>query len=128
MFPVEKQGSDISHGKINDMDDALFNLDSTNQQLPKNDSSHRHSLASETEIDRIRSTFANTEITAQDERKLFIENTLGREVSSLREILSHEVPRVIYGLNDIIIAAQSSKANGGSSWDDREEETWIDKL
>lgn len=110
------------------MDDALFNLDSTDQQPPKNDSSHLHIRASETEIDRIRTTFANTKITAQDERKLFIENTLGREVSSLREILSHEVPRVIYRLNDIIIATQSSKASGRSAWDDREEETWIDKL
>lgn len=57
-----------------------------------------------------------------------IQGTLGREISSLRAVLSHEASRIFYGLNDIILAAKSSTVNERSAWDDREDDTRIDKL
>lgn len=110
------------------MDDALFELHSTAPSASAANRASKYDPISEEEIEKIRSAFANANIIDQEKRQHFIQSTLGREISSLSAVLSHEVPRIIYGLNDIIFAAKSSTANERSAWDDREEDTWIDKL
>lgn len=110
------------------MDDALFELDSTAPSASAANRASKYDPISEEEIEKIRSAFAKANIIDQEKRQRFIQSTLGREVSSLSAVLSHEVPRIIYGLNDIIFAAKFSTANERSAWDDREEDTWIDKL
>lgn len=110
------------------MDNVLFNLDSTSHSTSTRETENKRDWISTEEISKIRSAFTKAGINDQEKRQDFVQRTLGREISSLREVLGHEVPRVIYGIHDIIFAAKSSAGNERSAWDERDEDTWIDKL
>lgn len=108
--------------------DALFDLEGAKPELSKSETQIAYEPITSVEVEKIRSAFSDAKIRGQDERKNIIEESVGREVKSLKHLLGHEVPRVIYALNDLILASRGPKVNDRSAWDDREEDTWIDKL
>ena len=110
------------------MDETLFDFTGIAGQANKSDTVGKSSRVSEEDISRVRSRFIDADIVDQNERKYFVERTLEREVSSLRDLLVGEIPRVIYALNEKILATKSKSIGQRSAWDEREEDTWIDKL
>lgn len=83
-------------------------------------------LASDVQLSQIRNALERAGINNQQKRKLLVEAAIGRQVASLRELKSIEVRAVIYRVNDQL--ASLKPESGKSDWDDREEDTWIDKL
>lgn len=75
------------------------------------------------QVREIREAFEDAGIAGQGARKSLIESVVMRDVASLRELRAVEARRVIQRIND----TGKPKAQG-SSWDTREEDTWIDKL
>jgi DNA polymerase-3 subunit epsilon len=78
------------------------------------------------QIAQIRDAFAQAGVTDQAERKSIIESCVFRDVASVREVRADEVRRILQRIAQRVAAA--SRPVGGSAWDDREEDTWIDKL
>lgn len=74
---------------------------------------------------QIREAFQESGIQGQGERKALIESVVVREVASLRELRAVEAKRVLLRIKDIGAAKPISV---GSAWDNRDEDTWIDKL
>lgn len=104
---------------MNDNDQFLFDMEE-----PKEDA-FAPSPITNNQITQIRQAFEAAGIESQDSRKTLIESCTFREVASIRELHSHEVRRIITRIQ------ASGAAKGvvtGSAWDNREEDTWIDKL
>lgn len=77
------------------------------------------------QVQAIRGAFAKAGVVSQDERKALIQSVVVREVASLRELNAAEAPRILQRIDGL---ARPKAATGGSAWDNREEDTWIDKL
>lgn len=75
------------------------------------------------QVQQIREAFDKAGITEQEDRKDLINSVVIRDVASLRELHAVEVRRVILAIEQRI-----KPKSTGSAWDDREEDTWIDKL
>lgn len=75
------------------------------------------------QVQKIRAAFDRAGIVEQDARKTLIKSVVLREVASLRELRAVEARRIVKRIE----ASAKPKATG-SSWDTREEDTWIDKL
>lgn len=58
------------------------------------------------------------------ERRQAIESVAGRSVESLRALTNAEALRVLSRLGE----SPAKKPTSGSTWDEREEDTWIDRL
>jgi hypothetical protein len=77
------------------------------------------------QISEIRQAFEVAGIQGQQERKALIESVVIREVSGLRDLQALEARRILTRIE----SSQSSRpSSGGSAWDNRDEDTWIDKL
>lgn len=77
------------------------------------------------QIQAIRDAFERAGVEGQDDRKALIESVVLREVSSIRELRAVDVPRILQRIEGL---RSSKPASTGSAWDNREEDTWIDKL
>lgn len=77
------------------------------------------------QIQAIRDAFDRAGVGSQDDRKALIESVVVREVASLRELKAVEARRIIQRIEGLRSAKLTS---AGSAWDNREEDTWIDKL
>lgn len=75
------------------------------------------------QVQQIREAFDRAGITEQEDRKLLINSVIIRDVASLRELHATEVRRMLQAIEQ-----QTKPKPTGSAWDDREEDTWIDKL
>lgn len=75
------------------------------------------------QIQQIRDAFDKAGVTEQRERKSLINSVLVRDVASLRELHAVEVRRILQAIEQ-----RSKPKLTGSAWDNRDEETWIDKL
>ena len=64
-------------------------------------------------------------MSGQADRKALIESVVVREVSSLRELQAVDVRRILQRIHGL---RGSKPTRTGSAWDNREEDTWIDKL
>lgn len=58
------------------------------------------------------------------ERQAAIETAVGREVSSLRALTQEEALSILNQFGQ----EPSKGSSSGSAWDDREQDTWIDRL
>ena len=77
------------------------------------------------QIQEIRDAFEEAGVVGQDDRRALIESVVVREVASLRELKAVEARRILQRINGL----RSPEATSiGSAWDNREEDTWIDKL
>jgi hypothetical protein len=77
------------------------------------------------QVDRIRQAFSDAGIISQQERKALVGTVAVRDVPSLRDLTAVEGRRVLKRIKERKI---ESPKTGGSSWDMREEDTWIDRL
>lgn len=78
------------------------------------------------QVAAIRAAFTGAGIDSQDRRKEIAQSCVVRPLASLRELSAAEAHRVLKRIRDI--AAAKPRPEGASSWDLREEDTWIDKL
>lgn len=76
------------------------------------------------QVAQIREEFERAGITGQDQRKEIVESVTFRSVASLRDLQAIEAHRIL----KVIKSMQTPKPAKGSAWDNREEDTWIDKL
>lgn len=74
-------------------------------------------------VDQLREALTARGLTATVERQQAVEDLAGRPVESLRSLTRAEAMRALEALS-----SDASSARPGSSWDGREEDTWIDRL
>lgn len=103
------------------MDDALFHLDTN----PDAAVLQGPTPAREEQIDAIRKGLDLAGITSQDGRRAFVASAILSEVDSLRALTALQARQVIDKLKT---SAKRQSPSGGSLWDNREEDTWIDRL
>lgn len=77
------------------------------------------------QIAAIRGGFNDVGILTQQDRKTFVESVILEPAVSLRGLTAVQARQVIDRLKD---RQAPKKSSTGSSWDDREEDTWIDRL
>lgn len=82
-------------------------------------------LISPAQIASIRSAFETAGIADMAERQEVIQSCVIREVSNIRELYAREVRQVLARIKGW---GSKSESATGSAWDNREENTWIDKL
>lgn len=103
------------------MNDSLFEIGAPEGQAPL-----RHMPITDEQISQIRAAFTDAGINEQSERKAVIESCVVRPVTALRDLYATDAHRVLR------LIRQRKEAGprivGGSAWDNREEETWIDRL
>ncbi len=75
-------------------------------------------------VNDIRTALATRGLTTMTERQQAIESVVERPVKSLRSLTRAEALRVLASLRSQPMA----QAGGGSAWDARDEDTWIDRL
>lgn len=63
-------------------------------------------------------------LVSMPERQSVIEELTGRPVASLRDLTFAEARRV----TEAFAARRTNATPSGSAWDDRDEDTWIDRL
>jgi len=76
----------------------------------------------EWQVDMIRAALDKRGVAGMSDRQELIESIVGHAVMNLRELNSTEARQVLEGLST------TSPGRQASSWDDREEDTWIDRL
>jgi DNA polymerase-3 subunit epsilon len=82
-------------------------------------------LISPEQIASIRDAFDSAGIAGMAERQEVIQSCVIRKISNIRELYSREVRQVLTRIEGW---GRKSEAASGSAWDNREEDTWIDKL
>lgn len=110
------------------MNETLFDLSEPEPNNDKPSNAASTDLVNLEHVKRIRAAFSSASIQSQTERKEIIQKTVNRQVGSLEDLQIQEVQRVIYAINDIALAKRKTKPDKRTAWDDRDEETWIDKL
>lgn len=75
------------------------------------------------QIDRLRQRLDALGLVTMAERQALIEELAGRSVASLQQLTSAEARAI-----DERLTPRRSRASEGSSWDNRDEDTWIDRL
>lgn len=80
----------------------------------------------EEQFQELRDAFAAAGINSMDERRAIIESYTARPITTIRDPMGKDGRASCTRR----IAARSlpSKPSSGSAWDNRDEETWIDKL
>ncbi|MDJ0459815.1 hypothetical protein PUN71_021640 [Arthrobacter sp. NQ7] len=69
--------------------------------------------------------FERAGVVSQDDREALIESVVVREVASLRELKAVDARRILQRIDGL---RGTKPASIGSAWDNREDDTWIDKL
>jgi DNA polymerase-3 subunit epsilon len=82
-------------------------------------------LISPEQIASIRNAFDSAGIASMTERQEVIQCCVIRRISNFRDLYSREVRQVLTRIEGW---GRKSEAASGSAWDNREEDTWIDKL
>lgn len=76
------------------------------------------------QIDLLRKALDARGLATMEDRQRAIQDAAGRPVESLRSLTHDEALQVLARLGK----APSKQAESGSLWDDRSEDTWIDRL
>lgn len=79
---------------------------------------------SDWQVDLLRKALDARGLTTMADRQQVIEAAAGRPVASLRDLTQDKALFVLSKLGE----APAEKVSGNSAWDDREEDTWIDRL
>lgn len=74
----------------------------------------------------IRQLFGELGVTGAREQFTLVEETIGVRLNSVADLSAADAQRLIPRLQSRVQA--SARRNTGNSWDDRDEDTWIDKL
>ena len=103
------------------MSEGLFDLGDDSQDRAKD----TPALARNEQVAAIRRGLDDAGLVSQDDRRDFIESVILSDAQSLRGLTALQARRVI----DRLKANQAStKAADGSSWDNRDHDTWIDRM
>lgn len=76
------------------------------------------------QVDLLRKALDERNLTSMAERQAVIEREVGRPVASLRDLTHREGMAVLAQLGD----QRSTSADRATAWDERDEDTWIDRL
>ncbi|WP_459976109.1 hypothetical protein, partial [Nocardioides pyridinolyticus] len=76
------------------------------------------------QVDLLRKALDGRGMTTMAERQGAIEDAIGRPVESLRALTSEEALRALSKLG----GASSARSSAATAWDERDEDTWIDRL
>lgn len=79
---------------------------------------------SDWQVDLLRKALDARGLTSMIERQTAIEAAAGREVPSLRALTQEEALSILNQFGQ----EPPKRSLSGSAWDDREEDTWIDRL
>lgn len=79
---------------------------------------------SDWQVDLLRRALDARGLTSMPDRRAAIETAAGREVPSLRALTQEEA----LGILNQFGQEPPKRSSSGSAWDDREEDTWIDRL
>jgi hypothetical protein len=107
------------------MSDALDLFDDSSENAPVSTSSIPE-LMTESQRQSIRRGFADLGIAGARDQFAVVEELTGQRINSVAQLESRYAQKLIYGLAEK--ARTSGMKNTGSAWDDRDEDTWIDKL
>ncbi len=99
----------------NAADDYYGNAQTAPEPVPE--------FAAAWQVNLLRKALDSRGLTDMAERQRAIENVVGRSVESLRMLTQVEALEVLDRFADT-----ASKDRRGSAWDERDEETWIDRL
>lgn len=77
------------------------------------------------QVAQIRGALDGLELATMHDRQRVIEEILGRRVTALRDLYADEVRVVLEGIH---ARKPKARTTSGSAWDDRDEDTWIDRL
>lgn len=105
------------------LDDLLFDLGQPVAATPAQDDTKVP--IQERQVGQIRELFEAAGIEDQGDRQAFVESVLEAPVAGLRSLSHFQALRVVEALLGRKRAATGPKR---SAWDDREEDTWIDRL
>lgn len=106
------------------VNEALFNL--VPSEEPAASTRISEPPIRDDQIAAIRESFAAAGIDSQDQRKEIAQSCVVRPLAALRELTAAEAHRVLKRIKQV--AAAKPRPEGASTWDLREEDTWIDKL
>lgn len=101
--------------------DGLFDLPGAKPE----DAASPDSPISPRQVEQLRGAFEGAAIMSMDERQQIIQDSTGRMVENIRHLFSREVMTI---LSHIDRTGRRVETTQGLAWDDREEDTWIDKL
>lgn len=82
-------------------------------------------VITEQQVAAIRRAFDEAGIDSMDERRKLIQTCTVRPIANIRELHVREVRQVLRRIEDW---KNYNGPSTGSPWDNREEDTWIDKL
>ncbi|WP_262103912.1 hypothetical protein [Arthrobacter sp. Marseille-P9274] len=107
---------------MQEADNSLFDLPSAE---PHDAGVSAERPISREQISAVRSAFERAGVTSQEKRQQIVISCTIRHVDSLRDLYARDVRPILRRLD-----AYSQRAGDttGSAWDNREEDTWIDKL
>ena len=105
---------------MQDNEPGLFDLEDQTEEK-----TFEEPLISEEQVAAIRDAFDHASIISMEERQQIIESCTARPIANIRQLQARDVRRV---LKRIAERQNYQKPASGSSWDNREEDTWIDKL
>lgn len=106
------------------MDDGLFDVPSPSvgvaipQPLPSD-------RVADWQVAQLRQALDGLGLTDVSERQRLIERLVGRPVQALRDLTPSEATSL---REQLAAKSASAQRTSGSSWDDRDEDTWIDRL
>lgn len=105
-----------------DDDDALFGLTETRRV---DEGEPAATPIKDWQVDQLRNALDATGTTVMSERQALIEELVERPVAALRELNFNDVRPLLEGLH---ARKAATTEEAGSTWDQRDEDTWIDKL
>lgn len=77
------------------------------------------------QVQQLREAFAAAGIISMDDRRAIVESCTIRQVASIRELLAKDVRPILRRIEERTLPP---KQTSGTAWDNRDEDTWIDKL
>jgi hypothetical protein len=95
-------------------------------ESPSSDDETKVDKISESQRHVLRGLFRQLGITTARDQFEVVESTTGQRISSVNELTAANAALLIFLLPERIKSL--TRPNTGNAWDDREEETWIDKL
>lgn len=100
---------------------ALFAEEPSNS-APEPD--RRPTPISDWQVELLRKALDARGLTTMAERQAVVEESVGHPVESLRALTQEEALQALAKLGE----QRTARPSGGSSWDNRDEDTWIDRL
>lgn len=76
------------------------------------------------QVDLLRKALDERGLTSMSDRQAAIESAVGRPVGSLRDLTHREAMAVLAQLGE----QRSGQTRQATAWDERDEDTWIDRL